>query len=98
MKAFLPAALKVSKRMPVFPCGEGKKTPLSPHGFHDATTDADQLLVVAVPRALVGALTDAGLLRRATLTQYAQRVLLRGITEDLSPGNPGSTATGRAAR
>ena len=29
--------------MPVFPCGEGKKTPLSPHGFQDATTDADQL-------------------------------------------------------
>jgi P4 family phage/plasmid primase-like protien len=37
---FLTAALKIiSKGKPVFPCGEGKKTPLTPHGFQDATTD-----------------------------------------------------------
>jgi len=57
-----------------------------------ATPAGSPVLFISVPRALVGALTDAGLLRRATLTQYAQRVLLRGIAEDLrSPGGKGST-------
>jgi len=38
--SFLPAALKATtKGMPVFPCGEMKKTPLTAHGFQDATTD-----------------------------------------------------------
>ncbi|MFC1453535.1 bifunctional DNA primase/polymerase, partial [Verrucomicrobiota bacterium] len=37
---FLAAALKaIAKGTPVFPCGERQKTPLTPHGFLDATTD-----------------------------------------------------------
>jgi len=37
---FLSAALKViTKGTPIFPCGEGKKTPLTAHGFQDATAD-----------------------------------------------------------
>ena len=59
------------------------------------------LIEVAIPRAIVRALTDAGLLQRTTLAQYVQRVLIRGIAEDISPlsrGGPRSTAPGRAAR
>jgi hypothetical protein len=38
--SFLSAALKaIAKGTPVFPCGEQKKTPLTAHGFQDATAD-----------------------------------------------------------
>jgi hypothetical protein len=38
MSRMLDAALVLSERVPVFPCGKDKR-PLVPHGFHDATTD-----------------------------------------------------------
>ena len=40
-----PAALDLiaSYRLPVFPCGAGKK-PTSPHGFKDATRDCDRAI------------------------------------------------------
>lgn len=66
-----------------------------------AQASGPALIEVAIPRAFVRALTDAGLLQRTTLAQYAQRVLVRGIAGDISRLNrrgPRSTATGRAAR
>jgi hypothetical protein len=39
---YLRAALAyASREIPVFPCTPGGKTPLTPHGFKDATTDPD---------------------------------------------------------
>jgi len=32
-----------SRGWPVFPCHPGKKTPATPHGYRDATTDPDQI-------------------------------------------------------
>ncbi len=42
--ALLETALRYAELgYPVFPCAPGTKTPLTEHGFHDATTDADQI-------------------------------------------------------
>jgi hypothetical protein len=42
--AFLEAALEAaSKWGPVFPCAPGGKSPLTKHGFKDATTDTEQI-------------------------------------------------------
>jgi hypothetical protein len=49
-----------------------------------AQSSSPMLVEVAIPRAFVRALTDAGLLQRITLAQYAQRVLVRGIAQDLA--------------
>ncbi|WP_449280376.1 bifunctional DNA primase/polymerase [Leucobacter sp.] len=37
------AARKLAAGVPVFPCVPGGKRPLTEHGFHDATTDPDQI-------------------------------------------------------
>lgn len=37
------AALFGSAGVPVFPCAPGAKRPLTEHGFHDATTNSDQI-------------------------------------------------------
>lgn len=40
MTDLLESAIQaIRKNTPVFPCVAGKKTPATPHGFHDATTD-----------------------------------------------------------
>ena len=41
----LPDAARslASAGVPVFPCAPGEKRPLTRHGFHDATTDLDQV-------------------------------------------------------
>lgn len=39
------AAAFVSAGVPVFPCVPGEKRPLTAHGFHDATTDPNQISV-----------------------------------------------------
>src|SRR5690348_15513877 len=55
-------AAKLAKRgIPVFPCAPSEKQPLTPHGFHDASTDAE---VVAAwwrrwPEANIGIPTGA---------------------------------------
>jgi hypothetical protein len=44
MSAFLPAARDYAGRgAPVFPCEPLGKAPLTAHGFHDATTDAETI-------------------------------------------------------
>lgn len=44
MTHFLAAALRYAELgFPVFPCAPGRKTPLTRNGFHDATTDAEQI-------------------------------------------------------
>lgn len=47
----LQAAIRYAELgYPVFPCAPGTKTPLTEHGFHDATVDPEQrALVVATP-------------------------------------------------
>lgn len=60
----LESALSLAQEgMPVFPLVPGGKTPLTPNGFKDATTDADQITLwwTANPEANIGMLT-AGLL------------------------------------
>ncbi len=37
------ALLYADAGVPVFPCAVGRKTPLTAHGFHDATVDVDQI-------------------------------------------------------
>lgn len=62
----LPAAAKVYARhgVPVFPCAPGEKHPLirDSRGFHDATTDLDQVQAWwdVTPRANIGIPTGAG--------------------------------------
>lgn len=44
ISAFHAAAIAYAEAgMPVFPCIAGYKKPACPHGFHDATTDLDQI-------------------------------------------------------
>lgn len=44
MSELLEAALRYAELgYPVFPCASGRKTPLTPRGFHDATTDPEQI-------------------------------------------------------
>ncbi len=60
----LRAALRYAELgYPVFPCAPGKKTPLTPHGFKDATTEAATLEAwwAQFPAANIG-LPTAGLL------------------------------------
>ena len=53
----LAAALDYAGRgLPVFPCKRENKSPLTKHGFHDATTDADAIRDwwTRWPRAMIG--------------------------------------------
>ena len=63
MSKLLDAALRYARLgYPIFPCVPGGKAPLTPHGFQDATTDAEQIEVwwVEQPDANIG-MPTAGL-------------------------------------